>query len=352
MASIEGERLCLGNISVSYSALTFGSLAGVVAFPVTLAGLQRFVFKPLRFTSSMSVPLASSLLGAGAVCAGSALASLSVASVASLLTQHEMNAKDMYISTAGGVFVFKVFGGRFRSVLPSHLFRPGSFAASSLPARGTCYAQAHEKDAINLLGKQNGCHTCGRKSGDFVADHQPPNSLSIPGQAQRFYPQCRPCSNLQGSLLSRITGRSRRRLSSSQAVVTHCSTLRLYHLFLPVPLILPLLKGSTNTGADSDGSSHSSVQLGSVEHSGSSTAGVGRGTPKCHVGTQTDAVVPIGNRSGNEDDPDELPPIEAIPRKLYHCVKRYLGLFPGEVGQMYALFHVCLVLAAVSNLLT
>ena len=98
--------------------------------------------------------------------------------------------------------------------------------------------------------------------------------------------------------------------------------------------------------------SHSSVQLRSVEHTGSSTAGVGRGTPNCYVGTQTDTMVPTGNRSGNEDDTDELPPIEAIPHKLNHCLKRYLGLFPGEVGQMHALLHVCLVLAAVSNLLT
>ena len=99
--------------------------------------------------------------------------------------------------------------------------------------------------------------------------------------------------------------------------------------------------------------SRSSVQLRSVEPTGSSTAGVDRGTPNCHVGTQTDTVVPTGNRSGDEDDSDELPPIEAVrPRKLYHCLKRYLGLFPGEVGQMYALLHVCLVLAAVSNLLT
>ena len=180
-----------------------------------------------------------------------------------------------------------------------------------------------------------------------------PTDSPFPGQAQRYYPQCRPCSNLQGGLLSRMTGRNGRHLSSSQAIVTHSSTLRLYHLFLPVPLILPLLKDSTDTGPDNSGSSsHSSVQLRSVEHNGSRTAGVSRGTPKRHVGTQTDAMVPTGNRSGNEDDLDELPPIEAIPRKLYHCVKRYLGLFPGEVGQMYALLHVCLVLAAVSNLLT
>ena len=62
--------------------------------------------------------------------------------------------------------------------------------------------------------------------------------------------------------------------------------------------------------------SHSSVQLRSVEHTGSSTAGVGRGTPKGHVGTQTDTMVPTGNRSGDEDDTDELPPIEVVPRKL------------------------------------
>ena len=78
------------------------------------------------------------------------------------------------------------------------------------------------------------------------------------------------------------------------------------------------------------------------------------GASKRHVGTQTD-FADISSWNGDDDDDigEYLSPIEQIPRKLYQCVRAYLGLFPGDIGQMYiiyALFHVCLVLAALSNL--
>ena len=100
--------------------------------------------------------------------------------------------------------------------------------------------------------------------------------------------------------------------------------------------------------------SHSSVQLRSVEHTGAAQQVLVEVLSIVMLGHKLILyMVPTGNRSKNEDDTDELRPIEAVrPCKLYHCLKRYLGLFPGEVGQMYALLHVCLVLAAVSNLLT
>jgi hypothetical protein len=337
----------------SWSTAIAGSLAGVVAFPATLAGFQRFVFKPLRLTSSLSVPFVSSVLGAGAVLAGSAVATLSVASAASVFSHYKTNVNDLYVSTAGGVVLFKVFGGRFRSVLPSHLLRPGSFAVSSLPARGKSYVRAQEKDVIGVLGKQNGCHTCGKRSGQFVADHQPPNHLSIPGQLQRFYPQCRSCSNRQGGLLASVKSSSL--FSHPHGIVTHGSALRLYHLFLPLPLIIPLLKTSASTASahgDSSGSVHRQNEDSTSFAAASSSGGGHSGASKRHVGTQTD-FADISSWNGDDDDDDiseYLSPIEQIPRKLYQCVRAYLGLFPGDVGQMYALFHVCLVVAALSNL--
>jgi hypothetical protein len=81
---------------------------------------------------------------------------------------------------------------------------PGPFAGESLPARGPGRDfTANERAKINEIGAETGCHTCGTRDpgtlpGNFVCDHQPPNALNIPGDAQRLYPQCLSCSLRQG----------------------------------------------------------------------------------------------------------------------------------------------------------
>ncbi len=80
---------------------------------------------------------------------------------------------------------------------------PGQFAGRSIPARGPGPVNASEQSAINEIGGQTGCHTCGTtnpgtKSGNFVADHQPPSSLATP---ERLYPHCIRCSNSQGGVV-------------------------------------------------------------------------------------------------------------------------------------------------------
>ena len=101
----------------------------------------------------------------------------------------------------------------------------------------------------------------------FVSDHQPPshllrNSKSSGASAadatasnlkadmelsndgalvrQFFYPQCYKCSSLQGGSLNNV--------SKSKAIVTHPLSLRLYHLFLPVPFVVAYLKSSLLEG--------------------------------------------------------------------------------------------------------
>jgi hypothetical protein len=80
---------------------------------------------------------------------------------------------------------------------------PGASAGKSIPARSSDrdFTKA-ERDRINEIGRDSGCHTCGTKdpgtkSGDFIPDHQPPSKLA-PGQPQRLYPHCRSCSVRQG----------------------------------------------------------------------------------------------------------------------------------------------------------
>jgi hypothetical protein len=84
---------------------------------------------------------------------------------------------------------------------------PGPFAADSIPARGPGRDFTdEERDEINHIGVEAGCHTCGTRnpgtsSGNFVLDHQPPNALNLSGGAQRLYPQCLTCSLRQGGYI-------------------------------------------------------------------------------------------------------------------------------------------------------
>jgi hypothetical protein len=85
---------------------------------------------------------------------------------------------------------------------------PGPFAGESIPARGPDRNfTTNERDQLNEIGSETGCHTCGTKepgttSGNFVADHQPPSALNSMGSPQRLYPQCLTCSLRQGGWIS------------------------------------------------------------------------------------------------------------------------------------------------------
>jgi len=85
---------------------------------------------------------------------------------------------------------------------------PGSFAGKSIPARGPERDfTAEERRAINSIGVESGCHTCGIKEpgtagGNFVPDHQPPNAVNPLNRIQRLYPQCLTCSLRQGGWIS------------------------------------------------------------------------------------------------------------------------------------------------------
>ncbi|QEC76284.1 hypothetical protein [Mucilaginibacter ginsenosidivorax] len=83
---------------------------------------------------------------------------------------------------------------------PVSTLEPGPFAGESIPARGaTRNFTLDERAAMNQIGYDTGCHTCGTtdpgtKSGNFVLDHQPPNALTPAGGSQDLYPQCIGCS--------------------------------------------------------------------------------------------------------------------------------------------------------------
>uniref|UniRef100_UPI001C3F4BAA hypothetical protein n=1 Tax=Janthinobacterium agaricidamnosum TaxID=55508 RepID=UPI001C3F4BAA len=82
--------------------------------------------------------------------------------------------------------------------------QPGPHAGESIPARGPGRDfSKEERDKINEIGQNTGCHTCGSKdpgttSGNHIPDHQPPNALNPSGGAQELYPHCLTCSRVQG----------------------------------------------------------------------------------------------------------------------------------------------------------
>ena len=85
---------------------------------------------------------------------------------------------------------------------------PGPFAGRSIPARGPERDfSVGERFQLNEIGKETGCHTCGTdapgtRTGNFVADHQPPTALNSNNSAQRLFPQCVTCSLRQGGWIS------------------------------------------------------------------------------------------------------------------------------------------------------
>ena len=237
--------------------LTSG-LAGAVTFPSLLALTQTRIFKPLRI--SLGPGLSSSFLGLASVTFASFGASFAALKTIVIVDQYlsgsdarlTLNRRDLVLSTASGVVMFRALGGRFGAVLPSNLMRPGAFAAEWVPAlRESEAATPKEREVIKTLGSRHGCHSCGEKRGvEFVADHQPPsklignhrNGINNPPKPspllQRFYPQCVKCSRIQGGILG---GGNSKFASHRQAVRTHVRSFRPYHMFLPLPLAIAYL---------------------------------------------------------------------------------------------------------------
>jgi RHS repeat-associated protein len=86
---------------------------------------------------------------------------------------------------------------------PSTL-KPGPYAGESIPARsGDTDFTNEERQEIDRIGSETGCHTCGTKdpgtkSGHFIPDHQPSTALNVNNQPQSLYPHCLACSRRQG----------------------------------------------------------------------------------------------------------------------------------------------------------
>ena len=232
---------------------------GALSFPVML-GMNQIGLRSLKISSSYPLLMASaaggisvsiaSLISSSLVLnsyniSGSLLNRTSVTTSPSVERTIDFTLQDLGISAFSGVVFFRALGGRFKSVVPSHLHYPGAFAKQWIPAHSVKYANGTEKEIIQSIGNKYGCHSCGtRRVKQYFADHQPPNVLIKARNAiqndgktmQQFYPHCPKCSDHQGKSLvidSKIS-----------PILAHGLTLRLHHIFLPTPLILLLLKST------------------------------------------------------------------------------------------------------------
>lgn len=105
------------------------------------------------------------------------------------------------VSKIGGKFLKKIGERFFRRGVPDRpsTLHPGPNARESISGhRGP--PTAAEQRQVNDIMQRNGCHTCGTtnpgtKSGNAIADHQPPQAL---GEPKEFYPHCLSCSRRQG----------------------------------------------------------------------------------------------------------------------------------------------------------
>lgn len=105
----------------------------------------------------------------------------------------------------------------------------GAIAHESLPAAGVDYATGGSRRELLRFFRRDGCHHCGTRRGyDVIGDHMPPNKhvkelqatarrlpLRLPGARplaravglptgpprQRYYPQCRACSQRQAGAI-------------------------------------------------------------------------------------------------------------------------------------------------------
>eukprot|EP00057_Strongylocentrotus_purpuratus_P006820 XP_011661294.1 PREDICTED: LOW QUALITY PROTEIN: uncharacterized protein LOC105436927 [Strongylocentrotus purpuratus] len=235
---------------------------GCIVFPLCLGVFQIGVFKPLLVTSSHVLSPAFGLCSVAVSGIATSVAVLATYSNCNVSEYRGLDVRfsDLVCYGVGSAAIFKLLRGKFASVLPSTILKPGAFAQRGIPATKN-YASSGKKATLAAIGSRHGCHTCGKRrtAKSFIADHQPPLSLPKrtdilhtlskffrPHQSDyRFYPHCPSCSRVQMTYLGAMANQRTTSLTKGRVVrmdlnhiVTHATSLRLYHLYLPFPVIM------------------------------------------------------------------------------------------------------------------
>lgn len=72
---------------------------------------------------------------------------------------------------AGWLRLLQSLGGRFNSLMPSDLSKPGAFGFESVPAKAENsqdYASSAVKRELSRMFSRNGCHHCGEEAGCWL----------------------------------------------------------------------------------------------------------------------------------------------------------------------------------------
>eukprot|EP00879_Flechtneria_rotunda_P002455 GHRR01002652.1.p1 GENE.GHRR01002652.1~~GHRR01002652.1.p1 ORF type:complete len:486 (+),score=185.20 GHRR01002652.1:512-1969(+) len=214
-------------------------VASAAAYTVGVTATQLLGF---AFKVSCATPVLGPCMGVLGVGLANALAGQASKHTHKLITQggnplqkgfwDPLDVDDVVLDAVLGVCIFKAMGGRFSSLMPSDLSKPGSLAFESIPARPESsqdYAKPSVKRELARIFKRDGCHHCGSRRGPVIGDHMPPNKLVSskesltamldelpvvstvrglmgvagrgPKSVQRFYPQCQKCSMKQATAL-------------------------------------------------------------------------------------------------------------------------------------------------------
>ena len=149
------------------------ALSGIT-FPLSLGVLQTGLFRPLRITSNLRF-IGSFCGSVSVLISGSTACLVFLSSVAilkeikgssmrmlteklhSLVPNRSVDITvcswDIPVCGVASLVVFKLLGGKFRSVLPSSLIHPGAFAKKHIPAKGKKYASDGVKQKLALMGE-------------------------------------------------------------------------------------------------------------------------------------------------------------------------------------------------------
>ncbi|KAK9794632.1 hypothetical protein WJX73_002817 [Symbiochloris irregularis] len=184
---VDARRLVQQATELAHPALPFAYSVGSSTCAYTL-GLAVMQVTGMACRVSCATPVLGPALGVVGVGLASALAGQAAIWCRShpldskkplTAGRHTVVLQDALLDAVIGVVLFKAMKGRFRSIMPSDLFRAGAHAVESLPAtRGADYASEINRGELIRLMRRDGCHHCGRRNGKVIGDHIPPNKLA------------------------------------------------------------------------------------------------------------------------------------------------------------------------------
>lgn len=284
------------------------ALVGAATFPTLLGTFQRGLFKPFGLHCAAKYSSLVGLASVGLASYGSSwisLRSFEYLDGKKVNVSFESFIEPEVVSSAvGGLLVFRALGGKFKNVLPSNLLFPGAFANNGVPVGLLQKANSSIRKKMLYIGRRYGCHSCGSRTQSlYIVDHQPPSmvvkqSMNTSGEThlvQQVFPHCVKCSVRQGS----ACGLLKNGKVPSAPVVTHASSLRFYHAFLPLPASFILAREYLSSAKLSDISHAYEVALSRVAESlPVATEGTSKGSKK-ESSEPTAASNPISEPKSN-----------------------------------------------------